>query len=125
MAILPDNTSLYQSDDFPLWDNSVGEVQAPIFPLNWAVHIQSITQPVIWWTPVTNTKETKKDGEHNNAFVFRATTDHQRSERKVPGLKLFGTEGVCDIFNGVTQTVGVVISGVDAPAEKRKTQSVK
>lgn len=40
----------------------------------------------------------------------------------VPGLELFGTQWVCDIFNGVTQTVGVVISGVDAPAENDKKQ---
>lgn len=40
----------------------------------------------------------------------------------IPGLELFGTEWVCDVFNRVTQTVGVVISGVDAPAEKDKKQ---
>lgn len=40
----------------------------------------------------------------------------------LPGLELFGTQGVCDIFNRVTQTVGVVISGVDAPAEKYEKQ---
>lgn len=40
----------------------------------------------------------------------------------LPGLKLFSTQRVCDVFNGVTQTVGVVISRVDAPAEKSGTQ---
>lgn len=34
----------------------------------------------------------------------------------MPGLELLGAEGVCDILDGVTQTVGVVIGGVDAPA---------
>lgn len=46
-AISPDNACLYQSDDFPLGHNSVGEVQAPIFPLNRTIHIQSVTQPEI------------------------------------------------------------------------------
>lgn len=36
-----------------------------------------------------------------------------------PGLKLFGAQRVCDVFNGVAQTVGVVVGGIDAPAETR------
>lgn len=35
----------------------------------------------------------------------------------MPGLELLCAEGVCDILDGVTQTVGVVIGGVDAPAQ--------
>ena len=46
--ILPDNSCLYQFDDFPLGYNGVGEVQASIFPLHWAVDIQGIAQPEIW-----------------------------------------------------------------------------
>lgn len=38
----------------------------------------------------------------------------------IPGLELFGTERVCDVFNRVTKTVSVIISGIDAPAEKTK-----
>ena len=32
-----------------------------------------------------------------------------------PGLKLLGAERVSDVFNGVTQAVGEVVCGVDAP----------
>lgn len=39
----------------------------------------------------------------------------------IPGLELFGTERVCDVFNRVTQTVGVIISGIDAPAEETES----
>lgn len=34
----------------------------------------------------------------------------------MPGLELLGAEGVCDVLDRITQTVGVVIGGVDAPA---------
>jgi len=46
-APLLDDTSLNQLDYFPLGHYGVGEVQAPVFPLNRAVHVQSVTQPVI------------------------------------------------------------------------------
>ena len=37
----------------------------------------------------------------------------------VPGLEFFGAKGVGDVLNGVTQTVGVVIGGVDTPGVPR------
>lgn len=52
---LPDNTGLHQFDDFPLGHDSVGEVQAAVFPLNGTVYIQSITEPVIGRAPGTKT----------------------------------------------------------------------
>ena len=44
---LPDNSHLYQLDDFPLRDDSVRKVETAILPLHRAVHIQSIAQPVV------------------------------------------------------------------------------
>lgn len=41
----------------------------------------------------------------------------------VPGLKFFGAQGVGDVLDGVTQTVGVVVRGVDTPAERRVEDS--
>lgn len=41
----------------------------------------------------------------------------------MPGLELLGAEGVCDILNRVTQAVGVVIGGVDAPARHERETS--
>lgn len=42
----------------------------------------------------------------------------KKSDQCQPGLELFGAERMWDIFNWVTQTVGVVISRVDTPVEK-------
>lgn len=36
-----------------------------------------------------------------------------------PGLELLGTEGMCDVLNGVTEAVGVVVGGIDAPLVPR------
>ena len=36
-----------------------------------------------------------------------------------PGLKLFGTQRVGDVLDGVTQTVSEVIGGVDTPGVPR------
>lgn len=45
----------------------------------------------------------------------------------MPGLELLGAEGVCDILDRITQTVGVVIGGVDAPArhERKANDTLK
>lgn len=43
----------------------------------------------------------------------------------MPGLELLGAEGVCDILDRVTQTVGVVIGGVDAPARQDRDTNDK
>ena len=37
----------------------------------------------------------------------------------VPGLELLGAQGVADVFDGVAQTVGEVVGGVDAPGLAR------
>lgn len=55
--MLPDNTGLHQLDDFPLGHNRVCEVQAAIFPLNRAVQVQSVNQPVIRRAPATETQQ--------------------------------------------------------------------
>lgn len=59
----PDHTSLNKFDDFPLRHNGVGEVQAAIFPLNGAVQIQSVTQPVIRGTPKNVYQKAEKLGQ--------------------------------------------------------------
>ena len=37
----------------------------------------------------------------------------------VPGLELLGAQGVADVLDGVAQTVGEVVGGVDAPGLAR------
>ena len=44
------------------------------------------------------------------------TLGNSNSVLLLPGLELFGTERVGDVFYGVTQAVGKVIGWVDAPA---------
>lgn len=125
---LPDNARLDQFDDFPLGHNSVGEVQPPIFPLHRAVQIQSITQPVIWWTPDRITKrsttKTVMSFCKNPAKAKMNLMKMGGKKSCIPGLKLFGTQWVWNIFNGVTQTVSVVIGRIDAPAKKDKASSL-
>lgn len=126
---LPDNARLDQFDDFPLGHNSVGEVQPPIFPLHRAVQIQSVTQPVIWWTPdrITRRSTTKTVMSFckNPAKAKMNLMKMGGGEKScIPGLKLFGTQWVWNIFNGVTQTVSVVIGRIDAPAKKDKASSL-
>ena len=38
-----------------------------------------------------------------------------QSRVHVLDLELPSAEGVCDVLNGVTETVGIVVGGVDAP----------
>lgn len=57
--------------------------------------------------------------------IIRAVQMHPDSSvfYAVPGLELFGAERVCDIFNGVTQTVCIVVRGVYAPVDPKQTKS--
>lgn len=50
--------------------------------------------------------------------------DLMRSQRNlcIPGLKLFGTQRVCDVFKRVAQTVGIVIGWVDTPEERGRVK---
>lgn len=41
----------------------------------------------------------------------------------IPGLKLFGTQRMGDVFNRVTQTVCVVIGRVNTPEKEDKPKS--
>lgn len=44
---------------------------------------------------------------------------HYMSSASSPSLKLLGTQGVGDVFDGVTETVCIVVGGVDAPVEQK------
>lgn len=37
---------------------------------------------------------------------------------RLPGLKFFGTQWMCYIFDGVTQTMSVIVGGIYAPEKK-------
>lgn len=51
----------------------------------------------------------------------RGRTKAVLRDQSIPGLELFSTERVCDVFNRVTQTVSVIVSGIDAPAEEMES----
>lgn len=52
--ILPHSTRLHQADDFPLGDDGVEQVQAPVLPLHGAVDVQRVAQPEVGGAPAGN-----------------------------------------------------------------------
>lgn len=51
-------------------------------------------------------------------------TQKHASHTASPGLELFGAERVCDLFDGVTETMGIVVRWIDAPekeADRKQT----
>ena len=65
---------------------------------------------------IIHTSSAEHTSSIRKTFQTNSQTTKQTNSRKhIPGLKLFGTERVSDILYGITQTVCIIVSGVNTP----------
>ena len=61
-----------------------------------------------------------KSTQHSHSVISVVTTfTFSNLGGHVPGLELLGAQGVADVLDGIAQTVGEVVGGIDAPGLAR------
>ena len=95
----PDNLLLDKLENLPLRDDGIVHIESTVLPLDRAVDIECIAQPVVAASSVNG--DTLPGPSHEPSLS--------------PRLELLRAQRMGDILDGITETVSVVISRIDAP----------